>query len=80
MELKGPIRSYQMGGKGLGVVLPAEKKEGDGHLSLLPGQRRGEMAFDQLQLPQESSILEFSDRIQSQQMRPLLLVVKIDSA
>lgn len=35
MELEVPMKPYQMGEKGLGVVLPDENKEGDVPLSLV---------------------------------------------
>lgn len=63
MEFGGLIGSYRMGENGLGVVFPGEKKEGDVPLSLLSGSRRYEMVFEQLQQPQESSILESPDRL-----------------
>lgn len=68
MDLEGPLRSYQMGGKGLRVVFPGEKKVVDVLLSLLSRSQRGEMVFEQLQLPQENRILESSTMCKSQQI------------
>lgn len=68
MVLEGPLRSYQMGGKGLRVVFPGEKKVVDVLLSLLSRSQRGEMVFEQLQLPQENRILESSTMRKSQQI------------
>lgn len=63
MELERPIGSYQMGRRGLGLLFQARRRKVMSPPSLLSSSLIGKMVFEQLWLPQESSILESSTRL-----------------